>query len=382
MSTTPATTSDYEHGEHGPRVRDDPPQRALVEARERAERPVDRVREARATGVVRQPRREHRRERQRDERRERDARGEREAELAEQPAEVARQERDRHEHRDQRERRRDHGEADLARAGDRRDERRLAELRAPVDVLEHDDRVVDDETDREHEPEQRQHVDRVTERVHHGQRGDDRHRDRDGRARASCARCRGRDRSRRAPTRARTPTATSTSRSAASIGIALSTLTSSLAPGGSVGCRRSTSARTPRTISSVLPFDCASTCRKIPGTAVDARVGAVVLRRELHVGDLVEPDQMPVRAARDHEVAEVLLGLEADHRAQRELARPRFEPPGRQLDVLAPQRVLDVGDGELARRERLAIDPDAHRVAARAVDASRARRPGPWTADR
>ena len=77
---------------------------------------------------------------------------------------------------------------------------------------------------------------------------------------------------------------------------------------------------------------------------------------------------MPVGTARDHELAEVLLGLEADHRAQRELARPRLEPPRRQLDVLAAQCVLDVGDGELPRRERLAVDPDPHRIAARAVD--------------
>ncbi len=56
-------------------------------------------------------------------------------------------------------------------------------------------------------------------------------------------------------------------------------------------------------------------------------------------------------------------------RAQRELARARLDPARGQLDVLAPQRVLDVGDRELARRERLPVDPDAHRVAAAADDA-------------
>jgi hypothetical protein len=44
---------------------------------------------------------------------------------------------------------------------------------AAVHVLEHYDRVVHYEADREHEPEQRQHVDRVAERVHDRQRGDD-----------------------------------------------------------------------------------------------------------------------------------------------------------------------------------------------------------------
>ena len=57
-------------------------------------------------------------------------------------------------------RRRDHREADLAPAVDRGDQRRLAELDAPLDVLEHHDRVVDDQADREHRAEQRQHVDR------------------------------------------------------------------------------------------------------------------------------------------------------------------------------------------------------------------------------
>jgi len=51
----------------------------------------------------------------------------------------------------------------------------------PVDVFDHDNRVVDDEPDREHEAEQREHVDRIAERVHHGKGRDDRHRDRDGR---------------------------------------------------------------------------------------------------------------------------------------------------------------------------------------------------------
>ena len=45
----------------------------------------------------------------------------------------------------------------------------LAELLAPVDVLQHHDRVVDHQPDREHEREQREHVDREVE---HGERGE------------------------------------------------------------------------------------------------------------------------------------------------------------------------------------------------------------------
>ena len=42
--------------------------------------------------------------------------------------------------------------------------------------------------------------------------------------------------------------------------------------------------------------------------------------------------------------------------------------PDGQLDVLGAQRVLDVLDGEVEGGEPLAIDPDAHRIAALAVD--------------
>ena len=37
----------------------------------------------------------------------------------------------------------------------------------PLDVLDHDDRVIDQQADREHQPEQGQRVDREAERVEH-----------------------------------------------------------------------------------------------------------------------------------------------------------------------------------------------------------------------
>ena len=50
-----------------------------------------------------------------------------------------------------------------------------------MDVLEHHDRIVDDQADRQHEAEQGQHVDRVAKRIHHDEGRNDRYRDRDGR---------------------------------------------------------------------------------------------------------------------------------------------------------------------------------------------------------
>lgn len=50
-----------------------------------------------------------------------------------------------------------------------------------LDVLHHHDRIVDDDTDRQHQAEQRQHVQREAEGVEEGEGADERHRDRDDR---------------------------------------------------------------------------------------------------------------------------------------------------------------------------------------------------------
>ena len=165
------------------------------------------------------------------------------------------------------------------------------------------------------------------------------------------------------------PTAIKTSRNAASIGTALSTLTLSTASPGRLDCIRATSSRAPRAMSSVLPFDCASTCSMIARAPVQARVRPLVLRCNLNLGHLSEAHEVAARAAGDHEIAEILLSLEAHHRAQRKFPRARLEPPGGELHVFAAQRVLDIGHGQLPRGKRLAVNPDPHRIAPAAVDA-------------
>ena len=84
-------------------------------------------------------------------------------ELAEQPADDAAHEQQRDEHRDQREGDRDDREADLAGALQRRLERPLALLEVAHDVLDHHDRVVDDEADRDRQPHQREVVEAVAQ---------------------------------------------------------------------------------------------------------------------------------------------------------------------------------------------------------------------------
>ena len=61
------------------------------------------------------------------------------------------------------------------------DERALAAVDPPLDVLEHDDGVVDDEADRQQQRQQRQHVDREAERADQQKAADQRHRDGDRR---------------------------------------------------------------------------------------------------------------------------------------------------------------------------------------------------------
>ena len=105
------------------------------------------------------------------------------------------------------------------------------------------------------------------------------------------------------------------------------------------------------------------------GLAVGPPKAPQILRGQLDVRDFAEPHKIAALAARHDELAEILRGVQARVRAQRELAFERFDAAGGQLDVFRAQRGFDVLHGELARRERLAIQPHTHRVAARAGDA-------------
>ena len=122
---------------------------------------------------------QRRRQRQRDEARDDDRDRDRDRELAVELAGEAAEERDRHEHRAQREHDRDDGPGDLVHRLDRRLARgALLLAHDALDVLEHDDRVVDHDADREHHAEERQRVDRVAEHEQPGERADQRHRHR------------------------------------------------------------------------------------------------------------------------------------------------------------------------------------------------------------
>ena len=130
--------------------------------------------------TLRQPGREHRHQRQGDERGDADRDREHEAEFPEQAPCRAGQERDRNEDRNEGDGRGDDGEEDLPRAEHGGGAARQTRTPAALDVLEHDNRVVDDQTGGEHEREQGQQVDGEADEPDRRNRADqgqgDRHR--------------------------------------------------------------------------------------------------------------------------------------------------------------------------------------------------------------
>ena len=88
---------------------------------------------------------------------------------------------------------------------------------------------------------------------------------------------------------------------------------------------------------------------------------------ELGAADIAEADRIAVRLAQ-HDVLELLgraqIGL-GDHG---EFARLALDPPGRDLDVLTPERILDVLRRQPVGGEARPVEPDAHRIAPLAED--------------
>ena len=124
---------------------------------------------------LQQDRGERGRQRQRDDQRD-DRRGrDRHRELLIEGARKAGQEQRGDEHRAEHEDDRDERARHLVHRGLRRLQRRQSPFEVALDILDHDDRVVDDDADREHQPEQRQIVEAVAERREHGEGADERY---------------------------------------------------------------------------------------------------------------------------------------------------------------------------------------------------------------
>ena len=133
-----------------------------------------------AVVLLQDARGEHGRQRQRHQHGQPDGEGHDEAELGEEPARRAGEEGDRDENGGERRRGGDDGEEHLPRPEHGRRARPHAERPVPLDVFQHDDRVVDDEAGGEHDGEQRQDVEREAGEIDRGQRADQRDRHGDG----------------------------------------------------------------------------------------------------------------------------------------------------------------------------------------------------------
>ncbi len=127
-------------------------------------------------GVAQEARGHHRRQGQRHDRRNQDRYRQSDRELAKEPADDVAHEQQGDQHGDQRDRQRNDRESDLLGALERGGERLFARLDVAGDVLDHHDRVVDDEAGRDRQCHQRQIVDREAGEVHHAERADQRQR--------------------------------------------------------------------------------------------------------------------------------------------------------------------------------------------------------------
>ena len=123
---------------------------------------------------------QHRSERQRQETRQTNGRNHCHRQFAEQQACLPCQKHDRHEHCANDQCRGNDGKADFARAIEGSQQGRLALLHAMMDILQHHDGIIDHKADRQHQGQQGQEVDRITEDPQNREGGEqtDRHCDR------------------------------------------------------------------------------------------------------------------------------------------------------------------------------------------------------------
>ena len=147
-------------------------QQPLRRARRRRNRPR---RSLCGGGGLHVARRQHRRERQGGQHGHEDAARDGERELPENSADHAAHEQHGYECGNQREADGDHRETDFSGALDGGHHHRIASLQMPVDVLHHDDGVIDDEADRDDERAQGEIVERESQHVHQAHGGDERH---------------------------------------------------------------------------------------------------------------------------------------------------------------------------------------------------------------
>ena len=103
------------------------------------------------------------------------------------------------------------------------------------------------------------------------------------------------------------------------------------------------------------------------GIAVDPHRVAIIRRADLRITDVAQPDGVALGFL-DDQVVELLGRAQIRLGQHRKLALARFDPPGRQLDVLPFQGVLHVLRGQAVGGHPVAVQPHPHGVAPLAAD--------------
>jgi len=316
--------------------------------------------------VSQQLRSHHRRQRQRDDARDDDGAGEREGELAEERAGEAALDADRRVDGRQRDRHRDDRADQLARRVDRRARGRFSFVQVPLHVLDHHDRIVDHEADRQHDREQREQVDREAGGEHQEDGADERDRNRDDRDEHGSERAEEQedhddDDQQRLGERAEHL-----------VDRVLDVL------GRVVGDGRFHAGRQLRLDLGQRPAHARDHVERVrrrqhPDAheggrlAVEADVFLVVGRAELHVGDVAEPHDDAVLLL-DDELPELLGRAQIGVRDEVHRHHRPFGASERRQVVVARERLAQRRRRDAERRHLLRLQPDPHRERAVAED--------------
>ncbi len=313
---------------------------------------------------------QRRRQHQRDENRQHHRRDDRHRELPVDDAGRAPEERHRHEHRGEHQRDGDQRAGDLIHrfaGGVARRQPFLAH--DALDVLDHDDRVVHEQADRQHQREQRQRVDRCSRTPRARRTCRAAPPARRCRESASCASSAGTRTSRGSPARSPRSASRSPARIETRMKRVLSTGNASAMPSGSDAASSVARALTASIVSQRVRAGREAHRHAGGRPAVQAALDLIAVGADLDARDVARRTTAPPSDALQDDVAE-LLGRAAGGSARspsRSAAASGTagccaDLAGRYLGVLRAHRVAHVGRRQVVRHELVGVEPDAHRV--------------------
>ncbi len=349
----------------------------LEEAVERVEHPtecaIDATRE-RIPGrvvTVQQLGRERGRERERVDRRDHGGDRDGHRELLVELAGHAREEGHRHEHRAQHQRDRDDRAGDFLHCLVRGSQWREPLADVAFHVLDHHDRIVDHDADREHQAEQRQRIDREAQHIEHGEGSDHRHRHRDQRNDRGAPGLQEQDHDQhdeqdrleqRVHHRVDRVAHEDRGVKVGAVAQAGRELLGQLVH------------LTDHRVAHLQQVGAGRLEHRDDGggLAVERGLQRVVAGTELDARDVRQAHSLSVRASLEHDFAELLggaqaaLGVDRDQEIAAALHRLGTDLAGRNLDVLLAHRAYHVACSQAARGDLLRVEPDTHRVVAAA----------------